>query len=119
MSDAWKSYRGAPSVGTVLCRKNAAEEGTVVCLEIDGFPILLVQQGEKLRAYVNACPHQFLPLDHKGNRLLSEDGKVIRCTNHGAGFSVETGEGIEGLGIGECLDSIPVVISGDAVVIAE
>jgi nitrite reductase/ring-hydroxylating ferredoxin subunit len=89
-----------------------------VCLEIDGFPILLLRQGDALRVYVNACPHQFLPLDHKGNRLLSEDGKIIRCTSHGAGFSVATGEGIEGHGIGECLDAIPVEITGDAVVIA-
>ena len=118
MSDAWKSYRGAPSVGTALCPLSELEDGSVVCLETDGFPILLFRQGDALRAYVNACPHQFLPFDHKGNSLLSEDGKIIRCTNHGAGFSVATGEGIEGFGIGECLDGIPVEITGDAVVIA-
>ena len=117
MSDAWKSYRGAPKDGTVLFRLDDLVNETVVCLEIDGFPILLIQQGEDLRAYVNACPHQFLPLNHKGNKLLSENGRLIRCTNHGAGFLVATGEGAEGLGIGECLDAIPIRVDGEVVVI--
>ena len=118
MSDAWKSYAGAPDAGTKLCRTDEFPAGAVVCLEVGGFPILIVRVGGGMRAYVNACPHQFLPLDHKGNRLLSEDGTVIRCTNHGAGFSVETGEGTEGLGLGECLDAIPVEVDGDMVVIS-
>ena len=118
MSDAWKSYAGAPDAGTKLCSTKDLPVGTVVSLEVGGFPILLMRARCDLRAYVNACPHQFLPLDHKGNRLLSEDGSVIRCTNHGAGFSVETGEGTEGLGLGECLDAIPVEVDGDVVVIS-
>ena len=119
MSEAWKSYSGAPEPGSTLCQAKELSAGTVLSLDINGFPVLVVRVGDDLRAYVNACPHQFLPLDHKGNRLLSEDGKIIRCTNHGAGFSVETGEGQEGLGIGECLDRIPVEINGDVVAVAK
>jgi nitrite reductase/ring-hydroxylating ferredoxin subunit len=118
MPDTWKSYRGAPDAGTVLCKAGELSDGVVVSLETNGFPILLIRSIDVLRAYVNACPHQFLPFDFQGNRLLSEDGRVIRCSNHGAGFSVATGEGIEGLGIGECLDRIAVEIAGDVVVIS-
>lgn len=111
MSDAWKSYRGAPDEGSWVCDASDVPEGGTLCLEAHGFPLLLVRVENVLRAYVNACPHQYLPLDHKGDRLISADKTVLRCTNHAAGFSVESGEGVEGLGIGACLDPVPVHIS--------
>jgi nitrite reductase/ring-hydroxylating ferredoxin subunit len=77
----------------------------------------MVRKGRDVRAFVNACPHQYLPLNHKGDKLISTDGKVIRCTNHSAGYSAETGEGIEGLGIGKCLDAIPVRVATDDIVV--
>jgi len=63
-----------------------------------------------VHAFVNACPHQYLPLDHRGNSILSADGTVVRCTNHGAGFCISTGQGVEGLGIDHQLDAVPVCI---------
>jgi nitrite reductase/ring-hydroxylating ferredoxin subunit len=63
-----------------------------------------------VQAFVNACPHQYLPLDHRGDSILSADGTVIRCTNHGAGFCASTGHGVEGLGIDQQLDVVPVRI---------
>ena len=117
MTDAWKSYPGAPQEGAVICDlAQAAEDGTT-CLEVDGFPILLLRHGGELRAFVNACPHQYLPLDHKSDRLLSADGTRIRCSNHSAGFDALTGEGVEGLGLGACLDPVPVSISRGQVII--
>ncbi len=114
----WTSFPGAPAPGAILCAAADLAEGVPLCLDVGGFPVVLLRRAAGLSGFVNACPHQFLPLDHKGNRLLSEDGTVIRCTNHGAGFSVETGEGTEGLGLGECLDAIPVEVDGDVVVIS-
>ena len=115
MSDAWKSYRGAPEEGADVCAAADIPDGNTLCLELDGFPLLLVRMGDEVKAYVNACPHQFMPLNHKGDKLISADKKILRCTNHSAGFSVETGEGVEGLGIGECLDPVPVHVSDDRV----
>lgn len=117
MGEAWTSYRGAPEPGTDVCALADVPEGGTRCLELDGFPLLLVRVGDTLRAYVNACPHQYLPLDHKGDKLISADQAIIRCTNHAAGFSVETGEGVEGLGLGECLDAVPVHLADGRVVI--
>jgi nitrite reductase/ring-hydroxylating ferredoxin subunit len=108
MSDAWKSYQGAPEEGADLCAAADIPNGNTLCLERDGFPLVLVRIGDRVMAYVNACPHQYLPLDHKGDKLISADKTILRCTNHSAGFSVETGEGVEGLGIGDCLDPVPV-----------
>jgi len=110
MTDAWKSYPGAPTEGTPICALEDARDGEATCVEVDGFPLILLRRGETVSAFVNACPHQYLPLNHKSDRLLSADGAVIRCSNHSAGFDVATGEGVEGLGLGACLDSAPVAI---------
>ena len=117
MRAAWQSYRGAPEVGAQVCALSDIPEDNTLCLEISGFPLLLVSLGETLRAYVNACPHQYLPLDHKGEKLISADKTILRCTNHSAGFSVETGKGVEGLAIGECLDPVPVYVEQGIVII--
>lgn len=77
-------------------------------MELDGFPVLLARSGGQIRAYVNACPHQFLPLDYRAKSVLSSDGRILRCSNHEAGFDLVTGEGIDGFGAGCALDPIPV-----------
>lgn len=117
MTDAWKSYARAPEPGRRICAAAEAPAHGAKCFDLDGFPLLLVRVGEGLKAYVNACPHQYLPFDHKGDRISSADGRVIRCTSHGAGFSAETGEGVEGLGLGLALDPVPVSLRGDEVAI--
>ena len=119
MSDAWKDYPGAPDLGTAICAVSDLTDGEATCVEIDGFPLIVIQQNARLRAFVNACPHQYLPLNRQGDRILSQDGTTLRCTNHSAGFSAETGEGVEGLGLGACLDPVPVAVNGDSVVIGE
>jgi len=110
VSEAWSSYSGAPAVGTVITDLSRVPDGNTLCLELNGYPIVLVRSGDDVRAFVNACPHQYLPLNHKGDRLISADKAVLRCTNHSAGFSAVTGDGVEGLGIGLCLDPIPVYL---------
>ena len=104
-------------MGHPICARDAIVDGGVLCVEVDGFPVLLLRQGDGVRAYVNACPHQYLPLNHRGDQVLSADGTVLRCTNHGAGVAVETGLGVEGPGIGACLDPIPVTVSDEAVIV--
>ena len=113
MSDAWKKYRGAPAEGTVLCPAHDVPQLGTRCLVLhsagSSFPVVIVRAGDVLRAYVNACPHQYLPLNYRGDRVLSADRKVLRCTNHDAAFRVDNGEGVEGLGNGLMLDPIPLI----------
>ena len=114
MCDGWKSYRSAPSIGTLVCSAgsipDAGFKSVVVTSAAGTFPILVFKTGDAVHAFVNACPHQYLPLDHRGDGILSADGAVIRCTNHGAGFCFSTGHGVEGLGIDQKLDVVPVRI---------
>lgn len=121
MVSAWQSYRGAPKPGTVLCQAVEVPEGCVKCLKIVSgdrfFPILVVNSRGWLKAFVNACPHQYLPLDHRGERVLSADGNLLRCTNHGASFRIIDGAGVEGLALGIALDEIPLRVGEDGTII--
>ena len=115
MSQAWQRYRSAPSHGTRVVEAGALPDQGHLSVTVENdrgrFPLLVVRLGDgELRAYVNACPHQFLPLDQRGSRLLSEDGEQLRCTNHDAAFATRSGEGVGGLGLGCALDPVPVSI---------
>lgn len=119
MSDAWTHYSGAPAVGTRICPLADVPEQGALSIDLDGFPILILRARGTLSAFVNACPHQYLPLDFMGDRLLSTDGTTIRCTNHEAGFDAETGEGVEGFGLGCELDAFPVRADGDGYLVID
>ncbi|WP_265499612.1 Rieske (2Fe-2S) protein [Paracoccus beibuensis] len=115
---AWTDYSSAPALGTRICR--AAEVTGVhpmtVQTERGEFPLILVRDRDVICAFVNACPHQYLPLDYRGTTLLSADGTKLLCTAHGASFDKATGDVIAGADCG--LDPVPVVQEGDHIVIA-
>ncbi|WP_111412652.1 Rieske (2Fe-2S) protein [Billgrantia lactosivorans] len=112
MAQAWQHYRSAPAPGTRLVRLEELTPRDTHSLTLTGdkgsFPLLLIRLDDALLGYVNACPHQYLPLDQRGARILSRDGEQLRCSNHDATFSVRTGEGLGGLGLGCALDPVPV-----------
>ncbi|RCV86564.1 Rieske (2Fe-2S) protein [Billgrantia montanilacus] len=114
MTQAWQQYRSAPALGTRLARLDEVNVGSTHSLtlkcEKGSFPLLLVRLDDTLLGYVNACPHQYLPLDQRGSRIISRDGETLRCTNHDASFSSRTGEGIGGFGVGCKLDPVPVSV---------
>lgn len=107
MNDNWKSYSSAPAGGTVVCAASEVPEGRAHCVELGDFPILLARTESGVFAYVNACPHQFLPLDYRGGSVVSSNGRVLICSNHEAGFDLATGAGISGFGTGCALDPVP------------
>ena len=115
--DAWRDFPGAPGAGARICRAVDVPVSGVASHDLDGFPVLLVASAEGLRAYVNACPHQYLPLDWRSGNILSADGATLRCSNPDAGFEAGTGQGRDGLGQGCALDPVPVHIAGDWLVI--
>lgn len=114
---AWTDYSSAPAAGTPVCAL-AQVQGVLslsVTTDKGAFPMLVVRSGDDLRAYVNACPHQYLPLDYRGDQLLSADGTKLMCTAHGARFDILTGEAIEGADCG--LDPVPVAVAEGMVLI--
>ncbi|MFQ3789455.1 Rieske (2Fe-2S) protein [Halomonas sp. A29] len=121
MTQAWQQYRSAPALGTRLVRLEELSPGTTHSLTLNGekgsFPLLLIRLDDALFGYVNACPHQYLPLDQRGSRILSRDGEQLRCSNHDATFSARTGEGLGGLGLGCALDPVPVSVDTEGWVV--
>ncbi len=124
MTAAWQQYRSAPPLDTRVTPAGALPDRGHLSLTVESergrFPLLVVRLADgTLIAYVNACPHQYLPLDQRGERLLSEDGERLRCTNHDAAFATRTGEGIGGHGLGCALDPVPVRLEDDWLVIGD
>jgi nitrite reductase/ring-hydroxylating ferredoxin subunit len=78
--------------------------------------ILVVRRGAELRAYLDLCPHQCLPLTWRGRRVLSGDGERLRCTNHGAEFAVADGRALSGPGDGCGLTPVPLRVEPDGTV---
>lgn len=112
---AWTDYSSAPPAGTFVCESDALT--TVMATDVTSangaFPMILLRGPNGLRAYVNACPHQYLPLNYRGDQLLSACGTKLLCTAHGASFDADTGEE---LAVAPCpLDAVPVV-EGDGTI---
>ena len=104
--EAWRSYGSAPAIGAAVMR--GADLTGPTPLMVGDFPLIVLRIGGAPRAYVNACPHQFLPLDHHGAGIVSADGSRLMCSVHGAQFRAEDGAGVAGPGLGCALDPVPV-----------
>jgi nitrite reductase/ring-hydroxylating ferredoxin subunit len=104
----WTDYPSAPPAGTPVCRADQVTTVKTCVIETAAgrFPLLLMRRADGLRAYVNACPHQFLPLDYRSQSLLSVDGTRLMCSAHGAEFDAATGDVLSGADCG--LDAVPV-----------
>ncbi|MGV6801450.1 MAG: Rieske (2Fe-2S) protein [bacterium] len=115
--DKWREYKDAPQYGDILCNTDQVPKKAALKLEFGAFSALLFRSGKGYKAYVNLCPHQYLPLDYRGDQLLSKDRKSILCTNHAASFSVETGQGRDGFCEGMQLAAIPIAVTSNGEII--
>lgn len=98
--DAWRKNPLAPAPGTSLGPLDAIADGAakefVFGMGRRVFSMLVVRRGDAARAYVNACPHVWLPLNYRHREVLNGDGERLVCSNHFAEFSVEDGAAISG-----------------------
>lgn len=110
MHDAWRNYANAPQEGAIVCPSNVIQEGNAYCMEIisnnTAFPIITTRKDGAIYCYVNACPHQYLPLNYRSDRIISSDGNRLLCSAHGAVFDIKTGNCLTGAF--DKLDTIPV-----------
>jgi len=103
-----------------LCRVDEIPDGGS-----RGFPpppggftgLFAVRQGDRVHVYVNACPHLGLPLDWAPDRFLSQDGRHIVCSVHGALFHIDGGSCIFGPCRGNHLEVVLIEIV-DGVILA-
>jgi nitrite reductase/ring-hydroxylating ferredoxin subunit len=81
---------------------------------VDAF---VVHADDGFHAYVNRCPHVGTPLDLWPNEFLSDDGRLIVCSTHGALFEPATGRCIGGPCVGDRLTPLAVERDGDRLVV--
>jgi len=112
---------GASEGGPVLGRLSDFPDGTAApsgyrCADGREVAVLVVRRGAELRAYLDLCPHQYLPLTWRGRRVLSADGERLRCSNHGAEFAAADGRGLSGPGSACGLTPVPLRVDPDGTV---
>jgi nitrite reductase/ring-hydroxylating ferredoxin subunit len=82
--------------GTILGLLQDIADGEVSERTVDPLgSVLLLRRGADVLAWRNLCPHQWLPLTYRSDRILSADGTRLRCSNHGAEFSAADGRPLD------------------------
>jgi nitrite reductase/ring-hydroxylating ferredoxin subunit len=121
-TEAWRKSPQAPTPGTSLGLLNDIPRGEakeyVFGTGRRVFSMLVVCRGDAARAYVNACPHVWLPLTYRGGGVVSADGERLVCSNHYAEFSVEDGSTVSGPVTPDCgLTPVPVHVDAQGCLI--
>ena len=90
----------------VVCRLSELESGARgFTLGGGDWPLrgFVVRSGDRVRGYLNRCPHAGHPLDLLPQRFLTADGSLILCSSHGALFEKATGYCVAGPCMGRAL----------------
>ena len=106
---------------TKICNLNdiKANKSLGLLVSINGTkkPLIIVRVKNNVFVYVNSCPHVGTPLDLKPGQFLSHDKKNIVCSTHGALFEINTGLCIFGPCKNKYLETIPVHIDNDEILL--
>ena len=91
---------------------------TEVTVDGDTESIVIYRDGDRVRAWMNVCPHAGRRLDWApGQFLKSRDGLLV-CAAHGASFELKGGQCVAGPCRGESLRPVAVEIRDGAVWLA-
>ncbi len=86
-------------------------------LDGDAESLILYRDGDRVRAWLNVCPHAGRRLDWApGKFLKSKEGHLV-CASHGASFSLDSGECVAGPCRGAYLRAVEVTVQGEEVVL--
>lgn len=106
-----------------LCRVEQLEDpgtwNTVLTEDGEELDIVVVQTNGARHAYINSCPHQFIPLETFPNHFLTEDKQFLVCSGHGARFELATGACYSGPCRGRGLDPLKIEERDGAIYLAE
>ncbi|MBX6323906.1 MAG: Rieske 2Fe-2S domain-containing protein [Rhodospirillaceae bacterium] len=105
----------------VLCRLDELAEGQTRSFVLGAGAargeVFVMRRGDRVLAYVNACPHLGTPLDTLPDRLLAADGRHFLCSTHGALFRIEDGFCVLGPCRGERLTPAAVRVADGCVLL--
>ncbi|WP_088698729.1 Rieske (2Fe-2S) protein [Halomonas campaniensis] len=113
MQENWLNYANAPEQGAIICPASLVEEDATFCLNIKSptgdFPVIILRKEGSFYGFVNACPHQYLPLNYRAENIISSDKRHLLCSVHGAAFDIINGNCISDTL--DSLDSIPLHVN--------
>jgi nitrite reductase/ring-hydroxylating ferredoxin subunit len=89
-----------------------------VVLNVNGarVSVVVVRNGQNVRAYINSCPHARTPLNWQEDRFFDLSGTYLHCSTHGAAFEVGSGGCIRGPAKGRALTPVVVQLEDDRIV---
>jgi len=80
--------------------------------------LLLLREGDRVRGWLNVCPHAGRRLDWApGKFLLTKTGHLV-CAAHGATFELQSGQCLSGPCRGEALRAVAVQVRDGQVILA-
>src|SRR5215218_11208943 len=85
------AFEKPPTDWTDVAALEDLHDGKPKCVEADGTPVLLLRQGNRIRAIGATCPHLGGPLDEG-----SIEGDTVTCPWHGSVFCLDDGALIHG-----------------------
>jgi nitrite reductase/ring-hydroxylating ferredoxin subunit len=104
-----------------LCRLQDIPDGgatAVDALLVDGEQsLILLRDGQRVRGYLNICPHAGRRLDYAPGKFLLKDDTLI-CAVHGATFQRQAGACVAGPCRGDSLRVVALRVEGDEVWLA-
>ncbi|WP_176594555.1 Rieske (2Fe-2S) protein [Sphingobium sp. EM0848] len=121
MSD--EARLSATPAGVRLAPLNSIADGKarnfVIQMRAGRFHGFVVRHGEKVRGYVDRCPHMGLPLAQRLDDYLTPGGDLITCSWHGALFAIGDGACVGGPCAGAGLTPWPVAVREGMIVTVE
>jgi nitrite reductase/ring-hydroxylating ferredoxin subunit len=88
----------------------------VVGLDAGRFHGFVLRTPTELHGFVDRCPHLGALLALELDRYMTNDGRHIMCSWHGALFEPDTGRCVAGPCRGSSLTAWPVYVAGDRIV---
>ena len=121
MMAVWRTKPNAPMPGTYLCQVAEIADGGVREFVYghgkDQLSLMVMRHGERIRGYVNSCPHFWVPLNVGPSFTLFDD--YVLCMNHYAMFRIEDGYCEDGPCLGTTLDGVPLRMQDGRLSVAE
>lgn len=125
MSAEWRDLPGVPTPGTAICRLDELLDGGVTLIVPPGVPtegpapfsLLVLREGDVVRAFLNRCPHFGVPLSRTQQHLKFVSGESLTCNVHYSRFRWRDGLCDRGDCVGDALTAVPVTLAENGVVL--
>lgn len=100
-----------PTEPPIACNTLLEGQTRACVVTRDGGPrqLIVVRSADRIRAYLNSCPHQGVRLDWQPGVFLDVAGEHLQCSMHGALFRPSDGLCISGPCVGRALHAVTLV----------